>query len=472
MSVGPPAGPPTGPPSGPPSGPPRPPAGPPPGGPARPPGSAPQGLPKWLLPVIGVAVVVVLIAVVASSGGGKKSGTASGGEIFLEPIADTGTDPFTSSTASKPPKTTIPPDTAVTITKNPPQTAPSFPKQSGPPKTGGGTVAVQPRSGGTPGLYGGTGDQKVCDKQQMIDFLTNDTTKGAAWADAQGIPESQLASYLDSLTPAVLRSDTRVTNHGFKNGRATPHQSVLQAGTAVLVDNRGVPRARCACGNPLLPPNPVPSAPTFTGSAWPGFDPGNVTVIEQSPTVINIITVINVIDGTPYGQPTGPGNPAPVPLPGSSSSSSSTSSSSSSSSSSSRAACPSRLQLLETLQIDTRNTTGDTSHSYPPGCGYQVVISGEADLNVNNSFSGGFDSHYCYDPQYCSTTKLNDESGGLRINGELPWLAFQTQPPAFDSTHTYTYVSDSLPGNQIALTFNDSEYSDNRGGFTVQIFSR
>ena len=430
-----------------------------------------------MLPAIGVAVVIVLIAVVASSGGGKKSSTADSGEIFLEPIADTGADPFTSSTATDLPKITIPPDAPVTVAKNPPQTAPSFPKQSGAPKTGGGTVAIQPRSGGTPGLYGGTGDQKVCDKQQMIDFLTNTNAKGAAWAAAQGIAQSDLASYIDSLTPVLLRGDTRVTNHGFKNGRATAHQSVLQAGTAVLVDNRGVPRARCACGNPLLPPNPVPSAPTFTGPAWPGFDPGEVVVVAPSTTVINIITVINVVNGTPYGQPTGPGNPAPVPLPGSpssstSSSSSSSSSSRSSSSSSSTAACPPGGQLLETLHADSTKPTGDTSKVYPEGCGYRVVFSGDTDWNVNNSFQNGFDSHYCYDPQYCNGPKLNSD-GGLKMNGDYPWSLFAVQPPSFEpDTHTYTYEADSLPGNQIALTVKDSEYSDNRGVFTVQIFSR
>jgi hypothetical protein len=80
--------------------------------------------------------------------------------------------------------------------------------------------------------------------------------------------------YIDSLTPVLLRSDTRVTNHGFRDGWATPYQAVLQAGTAVLVDNTGVPRARCACGNPLTPPQAVPTTPTYQGTPWPGFTPG------------------------------------------------------------------------------------------------------------------------------------------------------------------------------------------------------
>ncbi|GHF01088.1 hypothetical protein GCM10018785_74850 [Streptomyces longispororuber] len=74
-----------------------------------------------------------------------------------------------------------------------------------------------------------------------------------------------MPAYLRGLTPVVPRADTRVTGHGCRDGRATGHQAVLQARTAVLVDDRGLPRVRCACGNPLLPPDtttpPRPAAP-------------------------------------------------------------------------------------------------------------------------------------------------------------------------------------------------------------------
>ena len=42
----------------------------------------------------------------------------------------------------------------------------------------------------------------------------------------------------------ILRADTAVTNHGFRDGQATELHSVLQAGTAVLVDDQGQPVAR------------------------------------------------------------------------------------------------------------------------------------------------------------------------------------------------------------------------------------
>ena len=53
---------------------------------------------------------------------------------------------------------------------------------------------------------------------------------------------ADIESYVAGLTAVRLRWDTRVTNHGFSDGEATAFQSLLQAGTAVLVDDTGVPR--------------------------------------------------------------------------------------------------------------------------------------------------------------------------------------------------------------------------------------
>ena len=61
------------------------------------------------------------------------------------------------------------------------------------------------------------------------------------WRGGQQLRITDIRSYVSELTPLVLLVDTRVTNHGFRKGRPTPHQSVLQAGTAVLVDRVGVP---------------------------------------------------------------------------------------------------------------------------------------------------------------------------------------------------------------------------------------
>jgi hypothetical protein len=48
--------------------------------------------------------------------------------------------------------------------------------------------------------------------------------------------------------------DISVTMFGFKNGQSYGYPAVMEAGTAILIDDQGMPRARCACGNPLLGP--------------------------------------------------------------------------------------------------------------------------------------------------------------------------------------------------------------------------
>lgn len=82
----------------------------------------------------------------------------------------------------------------------------------------------------------------------MISFLNSNPAKAKAWVDALNadpevaLPDgskftvAKIPQYIGSLTPVVLQADTRVTNHGYKDGKATVLQSVLEKGTAVLVD--------------------------------------------------------------------------------------------------------------------------------------------------------------------------------------------------------------------------------------------
>jgi hypothetical protein len=238
-----------------------------------------------------VAAVVVLLLIVGALvlGGGKK---ASAGEVFLDPAPAPGADPFTPSVAAPAPGPSTVPTAAPVATTAPATTA-------------GGAIVLHSQAGQTPGLYGGTRDQSSCDPAGMISYLSANPGKAAAWAGAEGIAVADVPAYIRGLTPVVLRADTRVTNHGYRNGRATAHQSVLQAGTAVLVDHFGVPRARCACGNPLLPPRPVRSHPTYQGPPWPAFDPGAVVVVQPSPTVINVFNLVDPRTGTSFGRPAG-----------------------------------------------------------------------------------------------------------------------------------------------------------------------
>lgn len=233
-----------------------------------------------MLALLGVASVAV--AVVLGNRDESDDARVAAREILLEPAGEPGPSPFTEP-VDPPATTTEPPPTSE------PSTTTAEPSPPEPVVVTAPTSGVAPPPGSPP--YGGSGDDTVCDREKLIAFLTGDRAKGEAWAGVRGISYADLETYVRALTPTVLLYDTRVTNHGFAGGRATPRQSVLQAGTAVLVDTNGDPVARCKCGNPLRPPTPV-EQPVYTGAPWPAFDPrvqvtvvngGTVTVIVQAP---------------------------------------------------------------------------------------------------------------------------------------------------------------------------------------------
>jgi hypothetical protein len=114
------------------------------------------------------------------------------------------------------------------------------------------------------------------------------------WASIRGIRPDDISAYIRQLTPAVLRSDTFVTNYGYDNGVATKVPAVLQAGTAVLVDNFGAPVTKCLCGNPLTGPEEYQQPPSLEGQAWPSFSQTNITIVQPSPVVINKYVMIDI----------------------------------------------------------------------------------------------------------------------------------------------------------------------------------
>ena len=103
--------------------------------------------------------------------------------------------------------------------------------------------------------FGGSGSNRVCDRNKLLRFLRRNPVKMRAWARALGVSPRYRAvkKYIAKLHPVTLTRDTRITNHAFRDGRAVPFQAILKAGTAVLVDRRGTPVVRCFCGNPLKP---------------------------------------------------------------------------------------------------------------------------------------------------------------------------------------------------------------------------
>jgi uncharacterized membrane protein YgcG len=106
------------------------------------------------------------------------------------------------------------------------------------------------------GPFGGTGSDLVCDRDLLIRSLKARPERLAEWARVLGVKPTikAVGTYITKLHPVTLTRDTRVTNHSFVAGRAVGFQSILAAGTSVLVDDYGNPVVRCRCGNPLLKP--------------------------------------------------------------------------------------------------------------------------------------------------------------------------------------------------------------------------
>ncbi|MFE7558861.1 DUF6777 domain-containing protein [Kitasatospora sp. NPDC057500] len=250
-----------------------------------------------------LAVAGTVLIVNNAGGGGRQENTIpTANEVALQPPQDPGPAPFTPSVETQAVQAPAPPSTPAGTTAT---------------RTDGATATAALRSveGTSAGVYGGTMNKPSCDVEHLVSITSTGDT-GRAWASAQGIEQSAVPGYLRSLTSAYLRVDTRVTNHGYQGGAAVAYQSVLQAGTAVLVDAQGVPRVRCGCGNPLKPPTLVSDA-KYTGKAWAGFQPSALIVVVAAPKPVTEIVLVDVTTGGWFARGTGQvkvvDRPAPAP---------------------------------------------------------------------------------------------------------------------------------------------------------------
>ncbi|MFI1719264.1 DUF6777 domain-containing protein [Streptomyces litmocidini] len=209
----------------------------------------------------------------AWEGAGGEPAPAPAQDVLLQPLGAHGPDPFTASTV----RNTAPP------------AAPDR-------QPGDGGPQAREVTGSTPGLYGGTRAIGSCDVERQVALLTADRAKAHAFAEAAGIPETGVADWLRGLTPVALRADTRVTDHGYREGRAHAFQAVLQTGTAVLVDRYGAPRVRCACGNPLR--SPAAASGVHRGDPWDAFDPDRVITVRPTSSVVTSLVIVNTTDRT------------------------------------------------------------------------------------------------------------------------------------------------------------------------------
>lgn len=123
--------------------------------------------------------------------------------------------------------------------------------------------------------------QRTCDAAELTRQLQADRAKAQEWVSAlnddptvewsgnRAILATDIPAYTAELAIGTLIEDTRVTNHGYSRGQATPRQSVLQDGTAVMVDAEGFARVRCLGGNPLTRPREIEN-PEYQGECWEG----------------------------------------------------------------------------------------------------------------------------------------------------------------------------------------------------------
>ena len=141
------------------------------------------------------------------------------------------------------------------------------------------TAPVDTASGGT------------CDKAALLAQLVSRPDALREWSTVLDVPQSEVATYIDSLQPHILEADTDVTNHGLHDGHAYARQSRLVAGTAVLVDPNFSPEPVTAgtpnpadldttTSTPTTTDAPTTSMPTTTGpgsTTLPGATPQPVT---------------------------------------------------------------------------------------------------------------------------------------------------------------------------------------------------
>lgn len=273
--------------------------------------------------VVATSVVLAtLAAVVVSVRGITLNRAPQVTSIALSAVGGDVPDPFTASIAAAPPQVST---TAAEHINTMIAGLPTDPDRG-----------VRVVSGSHAGLYGGVSQQNPCDAAALASTLAGHPERARAWATAAAVLAQQIPGYLNTLTPVSLTADTWVGAYRYTGQQAQLFQTVLQAGSAVLIDPAGVPRVHCASGDPLSPP-PRASLADFVqdGHAWPGYNPRDVVAIaytaagssftDPPPTTpISEFTLINLADGNPLIRGAGgtidlsgvedPGLPIPDPI--------------------------------------------------------------------------------------------------------------------------------------------------------------
>lgn len=229
--------------------------------------------------VIGIAAAAIfgrdIFGITASIGKKGQTGSAVAAPVQLQPVTFRNPDSFTDSIVS------ISDDELITLAAS----------------ASGGTRPEGDLSGDTSLLYATVPGGKICDRSLLSNALAANEQLRVAWADAAGVAPEQAAATVTSLHPVILRSDTAVTNHSYRDGSVSEFQAILQAGTPVLIDSSGTPRVQCSCGNPLGEPRSGDSV-EFEGEQWDGFDDTSVLRVRPSAAPVDQVTALNLNDGS------------------------------------------------------------------------------------------------------------------------------------------------------------------------------
>ena len=211
---------------------------------------------RIIVGVVLVAVVAAGIAAAALSGDGGTARTSA--DVFYEGKGELGRDPFTTAAVSRCPAGT----------------------EEGPQ---GRLDECLLEGSSTSGAVEGGSTTRVCDADGLVGAFADDQRGAQAWAEVleadptlrwtgdHPLTAADLPAYVGELTASALTRDTRATNYGFQEAKTRARQSLLQAGTAVLVDAAGVARVRCLGGTPLTAPRQIDD-PNYRGTCWDGCE--------------------------------------------------------------------------------------------------------------------------------------------------------------------------------------------------------
>ncbi|MET7767510.1 DUF6777 domain-containing protein [Nocardia sp. NPDC005366] len=239
----------------------------------------------WIL-TVSIVVVVVLGAFIGIQFLRKSEVRA---EVFLAPSDAAGDHPF--------------------MPISPPAVGPfsTGPRPTFTAPTGDTAVGAKQVVGSEPGVYGGLRNQATGGRDEIVAFYETHPDRARAFVDAlradpafdetggSSLQVSGLADYLRTLTPVISRIDIRVTDHEFADGKVSARESVLQAGTAILIDLFGVPRVRSISGSPLTVSTPSNRIPDFTGSRWPQFQPGFIAAMTASSSPQSKFILVDIV---------------------------------------------------------------------------------------------------------------------------------------------------------------------------------